>query len=179
MRRSRCGRWKPGASSTGGSSRMQGRSDHFQSPAGAHSHSTQTTILMTEIHVNMQPVAWAGCWQCKYGGAVSAQVEAVTKTVHDHSTPSRHRAAAVVDCGGQRCGFEDANGNGYLDANEQATLTYKLNNAPTALGDAQGMVCEVRLEGASSGVTVSEQIQDWRTCPAAPPWSLLSRFSRP
>ena len=65
------------------------------------------------------------------------------------------------------------------DANEQATLTYKLNNAPTALGDAQGMVCEVRLEGASSGVTVSEQNQDWRTCLGARQWSLLFRYSLP
>ncbi len=90
--------------------------------------------------------------------SLSAQVEAVTKrsmTIQRRPVIAPPQLSIVE--GSVR--FEDANGNGYLDANEQATLTYKLNNAPTALGDAQGMVCEVRLEGASSGVTVSEQIR--------------------
>lgn len=55
--------------------------------------------------------------------------------------------------------FEDVNENGALDAEEEATLSYKLNNAETALGDAEGLVCEVRLEGATSGISVSEQIR--------------------
>lgn len=55
--------------------------------------------------------------------------------------------------------FEDVNENGALDAEEEATLSYRLNNAETALGDAQGLVCEVRMEGATSGITVSEQIR--------------------
>ena len=90
--------------------------------------------------------------------SLSAQVEAVTKrsmTIQRRPVIAPPQLSIVE--GSVR--FEDANGNGYLDANEQATLTYKLNNAPTALGDAQGMICEVRLEGASSGVTVSEQIR--------------------
>ena len=94
----------------------------------------------------------AGTW------AVDAQVEAVTKramTIQRRPVIAPPQLSIVE--GSVR--FEDNNGNGYLDANEQATLTYKLNNAPTALGDAQGMVCEIRLEGASSGVTVSEQIR--------------------
>ena len=89
---------------------------------------------------------------------LNAQVEAVTKksmTIQRRPVIAPPQLSIVE--GSMR--FEDGNGNGYLDANEQATLTYKLNNAPTALGDAQGMVCEVRLEGASSGVTVSEQIR--------------------
>ncbi|HCZ07563.1 MAG TPA: hypothetical protein DHV07_00195 [Flavobacteriales bacterium] len=89
---------------------------------------------------------------------LNAQVEAVTKksmTIQRRPVIAPPQLSIVE--GSMR--FKDGNGNGYLDANEQATLTYKLNNAPTALGDAQGMVCEVRLEGASSGVTVSEQIR--------------------
>ena len=97
--------------------------------------------------------AWTAC-TC----AVDAQVEAVTKramTIQRRPVIAPPQLSIVE--GSVR--FEDNNGNGYLDANEKATLTYKLNNAPTALGDAQGMVCEIRLEGASSGVTVSEQIR--------------------
>ncbi len=87
-----------------------------------------------------------------------AQVEVVTKrSMKIHRRPVIAPPQLSIVEGSMR--FEDDNGNGYLDANEQSTLTYKLNNASTALGDAQGMVCEVRLEGASSGVTVSEQIR--------------------
>lgn len=55
--------------------------------------------------------------------------------------------------------FVDDNGNGILDANERASLVFKVTNAPTAMGDAVGLSCEVSLDGATQGVTVPEVIR--------------------
>ena len=55
--------------------------------------------------------------------------------------------------------FEDANGNGMLDANETASLAFRVSNAATAMGDATGLGCEVTLDGSSQGVSVPELIR--------------------
>lgn len=88
----------------------------------------------------------------------TAQVEAVTRRAMSiQRRPVIAPPQLSIVEGSMR--FEDGNGNGVLDANEQATLNYQLSNAATALGDGQGMVCEIRLEGATSGVIVAEQIR--------------------
>ena len=55
--------------------------------------------------------------------------------------------------------FEDANDNGILDANETASLVFTVSNAPTAMGDATELGCEVTLDGTSQGVSVPEVIR--------------------
>ena len=91
-------------------------------------------------------------------GVTHAQVESVSrKSMTIQRRPVIAPPQLSIVEGSMR--FEDGNGNGILDAKEEATLTYKLNNAPTALGDAQGMVCEVRLEGDAAGVVIPEQIR--------------------
>lgn len=87
-----------------------------------------------------------------------AQVEATTrKSMTIQRRPVIAPPQLSIEQGSMR--FEDSNDNGFLDADERANLTYKLSNAPTALGDAQGLVCEVRMEGATNGIEVPEQIR--------------------
>lgn len=87
-----------------------------------------------------------------------AQVEAVTrKSMTIQRRPVIAPPQLSIVEGSIR--FEDGNENGILDADEKGALAYKLNNASTALGDAKGMVCEIRVEGATGGVTIPEQIR--------------------
>jgi hypothetical protein len=55
--------------------------------------------------------------------------------------------------------FVDDNGNGMLDANERASLVFTVTNAPTAMGDAKELKCEVALNGTSQGVSVPDVIR--------------------
>ena len=88
---------------------------------------------------------------------LSAQVEGVTrKAMTIHKRPLSRVPVLAIEEGSIR--FEDSNQNGKLDADERATVFFTLENAPTATGQAQDVVCDVRLEGASFGVDVPETI---------------------
>jgi len=88
----------------------------------------------------------------------SAQIDGVTrKAMSIHKRPlNRVPNLSIVD-GSIR--LEDGNQNGKLDADEQATLFFTLNNASSASGEAQEVLCEIRVEGSSFGITVPEQMR--------------------
>lgn len=50
--------------------------------------------------------------------------------------------------------FEDANGNQMLDADEEAMLIFSVRNSPQAKGKAEGLECQIRVEGTSNGVVI-------------------------
>lgn len=54
--------------------------------------------------------------------------------------------------------FEDDNGNGFIDANEEARLLFTVKNAPTARGIAKGLSCRISLDGATQGILIPEVI---------------------
>jgi hypothetical protein len=98
------------------------------------------------------------CLSVGPGFQASAQIEGVTrKAMTIHKRPmNRVPNLSIVD-GSIR--LEDGNQNGALDADEQATLFFTLDNASSASGEAQDVLCEIRVEGTSFGITVPEQMR--------------------
>lgn len=104
-------------------------------------------------------IKWAYCACALLLGmsALPAQVEGVTrKAMEIHKRPlNRVPNLSIVD---RSIRFEDANRNGVIDADEEATLFFSLNNAASASGAAEETVCEVRVEGTSFGISIPERM---------------------
>ena len=101
----------------------------------------------------------AGCavlLACSF--TLMSQIEGVTrKSMEIRKRPLSRVPVLAIQEGSIR--LEDDNQNGKIDAGEEATLFFTLNNARTATGEAKDAVCEVRVEGTSFGITVPEKVR--------------------
>lgn len=85
-----------------------------------------------------------------------AQIEGVTKrSMSIDRRPITAPPSLSMVPGSMR--FEDANGNRRLDADEEAMLIFSIENSAQAKGDAEGLECEIRVDGTSNGVIVPLQ----------------------